>query len=61
MPLDSFPVKATAELVVPMDTFIDYDHVESAQDMEESIPEQEPNFAHPYLVVHAKVYAIAEQ
>lgn len=60
-PLMSFPVKPTAEPVSPMDTFIDYNHMESADATEDSIPEQEPNFAHPYLVVHAKVYAIAEQ
>jgi len=61
LPPDSplLAVKAPAEPVVPMDTFVDYERMDMQDSL--SVPDQTPNLFQAQLVVHAKVYAIAEQ
>jgi hypothetical protein len=53
-------VKEPAAPVPMMDTMIHEEDQGSFFD-EDSVPEQPTNHHHAYLVVHAKVYAIAEQ
>ena len=54
----TFPVKLFGK-APPVDAFIDDAETDIYDTM--SIPDQEPNYSHAYLVAHAKVYAIAEQ